>query len=329
LADAIAQHQVSHWLSVPSLYQGLLANIEPSQLVSLRSAIVAGESCSKELVERHYQMLSHTSLFNEYGPTEATVWSSVYDCQNHDFKTAVPIGRPIANTQIFLLDSHLQPVPIGVPGELYIGGIGLAKGYLNRPELTAEKFIPNPFSKEKEKRKKEKEIGQENNLLPSSERLYKTGDLARYLRDGNIEFLGRTDHQVKIRGYRIELTEIEAVLKQHPGVGEAVVITREEESGSKRLIAYVVPKQKPALTTDELRGFLKQKLPEYMIPNAFAMLDALPLTPNGKVERQNLPAPEQVESSDEKMARLLKRLEQLSDEEVKAMLSQKKLLTQQ
>ena len=329
LADAIAQHQVSHWLSVPSLYQALLAHIEPSQLVSLRSALVAGESCSKELVERHYQMLPHTSLFNEYGPTEATVWSSVYDCQNHDFKTAVLIGRPIANTQIYLLDSHLQPVPIGVPGELYIGGIGLAKGYLNRPELTAEKFIPNPFIKEKGKRKKEKEIGQEGNLLPSSERLYKTGDLARYLRDGNIEFLGRTDHQVKIRGYRIELTEIEAVLKQHPGVGEAVVITREEESGSKRLIAYVVPKQKPALTTDELRGFLKQKLPEYMIPNAFAMLDALPLTPNGKVDRQNLPAPETVESSDEKMARLLKRLEQLSDEEVKAMLSQKKLLTQQ
>jgi len=145
LADAIAQHQVSHWLSVPSLYQALLAHIEPSQLVSLRSAIVAGESCSKELVERHHQMLPHTSLFNEYGPTEATVWSSVYDCQNHDFKTAVPIGRPIANTQIYLLDSHLQPVPIGVPGELYIGGIGLAKGYLNRPELTAEKFIPNPF----------------------------------------------------------------------------------------------------------------------------------------------------------------------------------------
>ena len=180
----------------------------------------------------------------------------------------------------------------------------MTKGYLNRAELTAEKFIPNPFDSK-------------------GDRLYKTGDLARYLPDGNIEFLGRTDHQVKIRGYRIELTQIEAVLKQYPNVQEAVVIVREEQTGSKRLVGYVVPKQKSALTSDELRNFLKQKLPEYTIPHAFAMLDALPLTPNGKVDRQNLPAPEQLQSDDEKKARLLKMLEQLSEEEVKAMLARK------
>ncbi|NJM70750.1 MAG: non-ribosomal peptide synthetase [Scytonema sp. RU_4_4] len=281
LTKLIVQHQVSHWLSVPSLYSTLLDTIDPDLLVSLHTVIVAGESCATELVERHRQLLPHTSLFNEYGPTEATVWSSVYNCQNHDLKNSVPIGRPIANTQIYLLDSHLQPVPIGVPGEVYIGGLGLARGYLNRPELTAQKFIANPFSEE-----------------PNA-RLYKTGDLGRYLPDGNIEFLGRIDHQVKLRGYRIELTAIEAILQQHPVVREAVVTLREEESGSKRLVAYVVPQQKPAPATNELRSFLRQKLPEYMIPNAFVILEELPLTPSGKVDRQSLPASEQVKSQPE------------------------------
>jgi len=310
LAKLIAQHQVSHWLSVPSLYGALLAHIESIGLISLRTVIVAGESCSRELVERHRQLLPHTSLFNEYGPTEGTVWSSVYDCQNHDLKTTVPIGRPIANTQIYLLDSHLQPVPIGVPGELHIGGLGLTRGYLNRPELTTEKFISNPFSDE-----------------PSA-RLYKTGDLARYLLDGNIEFLGRIDHQVKLRGYRIELTAIEAILQQHPIVREVVVSVRGDESDSQRLVAYVVPDRRFAPKTEELRSFLRQKLPEYMVPTAFVILDALPLTPNGKVDRRSLPAPEQVKSRDEKMAQILKRLEALSEDEVKAMLSKKKLSMQ-
>ncbi|MDZ8087066.1 MAG: amino acid adenylation domain-containing protein [Nostoc sp. DedQUE12b] len=345
LVKLIVQHQVSHWLSVPSLYSTLLAAIDPAQLVSLQTVIVAGECCSTELVERHRQLLPDTSLFNEYGPTEATVWSSVYDCQNHDLNNPVSIGRPIANTQIYLLDSYLQPVPIGVPGEIYIGGLGVAKGYLNRPELTAQKFIPNPFSdfglpildfrlgdknenfdNPKSKLRFQRTKGATQNL--KFNRLYKTGDLARYLPDGNIEFLGRIDRQVKIRGYRIELTAIEAILLQHPVVREAAVILREEESGSKRLVAYVVPQQKPAPATNELRSFLQQKLPEYMIPNVFVVLEELPLTPSGKVDRRHLPAPEQVQSEEVKMAQLLSILETLSEEEVKVMLANNQLSMQ-
>ncbi|MEH2169755.1 MAG: amino acid adenylation domain-containing protein [Nostoc sp.] len=283
LANLIVQHQVSHWLSVPSLYSTLLAAIDSAQLVSLHTVIVAGESCSAELVERHRQLLPYTSLFNEYGPTEATVWSSVYDCQNHDLKNPVPIGRPIANTQIYLLDSYLQPVPIGVPGEVYIGGLGVAQGYLNRAELTTQKFIPDLFSD-----------------APNAH-LYKTGDLARYLPDGNIEFLGRIDHQVKIRGYRIELTAIEAILLQHPVV-QAAIATVIEDSDRKRLVAYIVIQQKSPPTTKELRSFLRHKLPEYMLPSTFVFLEELPLTPSGKVDRRRLPAPKQVQSDEEKIA---------------------------
>jgi acyl carrier protein len=187
----------------------------------------------------------------------------------------VPIGRPIANTQVYLLDPHLQPVPIGVPGELYIGGHGVARGYLNRPELTAERFIVDPFRDEPQAR------------------LYKTGDLARYTSDGHIEFLGRLDHQVKLRGYRIELGEIEAVLTQHTAVRESVVLAREDVPGARGLVAYIIPRQAPPPTTRELRSFLQAKLPNYMVPSTFVMLAALPLTPNGKVDRRALPAPDQ------------------------------------
>jgi acyl carrier protein len=190
-----------------------------------------------------------------------------------------PIGRPIANTQAYILDRHLQLVPIRVPGELHIGGVGLARGYLNSPDLTEEKFIPNPFSND-----------------PDS-RLYKTGDLCRYLPDGNIDFLGRFDHQVKVHGYRVELGEIEAAMEQSPAVQEVVVLAREDEPGDKRLVAYVVPNEAPSPTVSELRPqelrhFLKQKLPDYMVPSIFVMLDTLPLTPNGKVDRRALPAPD-------------------------------------
>jgi surfactin family lipopeptide synthetase C len=274
-AASYAQQQISHLLCLPSLYKLILEQAKSQQLLSLKTVIVAGESCPKELVKQHRELFPQTHLFNEYGPTEATVWSSVYNCQNHDLNNSVPIGRPIANTQIYLLDSHLQPVPIGVSGEIYIGGFGVAKGYLNRPELTAQKFIPNPFSDE-----------------PNA-RLYKTGDLGRYLPDGNIEFLGRLDQQVKIRGYRIELPEIEAVLNQHSAVQEAIVVAQEDMDTHRRLIAYIVPQKEQLPTVDILHSFLKNFLPDYMLPSVFVMLKALPLNPNGKVDRQALPIPDQ------------------------------------
>ncbi len=282
LIEMIAQRQISHILCLPSLYKLILEYAEPRQLDSLCTVIVAGESCSAELVKLHYQLLPHTPLFNEYGPTEGTVWSNVYNCQNHDVQKAVSIGYPIANTQIYLLDSFGRSVPIGVPGELHIGGVGLARGYLNRPELTAVNFIPNPLSQE-----------------PGT-CLYKTGDLARYLPDGNIEFLGRIDHQVKIRGFRIELGEIEAVLAQHPEVLQTVVIAR-ENNGDKSLVGYLVLKSEKAPTSSELRRFLKEKLPDYMIPSVFMVLEALPLTPNGKVNREALPTPDQNRTEREKV----------------------------
>ena len=233
--------------------------------------LCGGEALPRELAN---QLLDRgASLWNLYGPTETTVWSAVYAVESSG--GTVFVGRPIANTQIYILDRYRQPVPVGVPGELYIGGDGVARGYVSRPELTEEKFIPNPFSDEQ------------------GVRLYKTGDLARYLPDGNIEFLGRVDHQVKIRGFRIELGEIEAVLSQHATVREAVVVAREDVPGEKRLVVYVVPSQEPAPTTSELRGFLQQKLPDYMVPSIFVMLEVLPLTPSGKVDRRALPVPAQ------------------------------------
>ncbi|NER27498.1 MAG: amino acid adenylation domain-containing protein, partial [Symploca sp. SIO1C4] len=274
LVNAIAQYRISHLLCLPSLYQLILDQAQPQQLLSLQAVIVAGESCPQALVKRHRNLLPHTSLYNEYGPTEGTVWSSVYDCQNHDFRTPVPIGRPIANTEIYLLDTHLQLVPIGVPGELHIGGLGLARGYLNHPQLTTETFIPNPFEHSK------------------FNRLYKTGDLARYLPDGNLEFLGRIDHQVKIRGFRIELNEIEVVLNQHPTLRETVVVAQQDALSNPRLVAYFLSNREQAPTISELRRFLQERLPEYMVPSTFVMLEALPLTPNGKIDRQALPTPD-------------------------------------
>jgi amino acid adenylation domain-containing protein len=212
------------------------------------------------------------SLWNMYGPTETTIWSAVRRLPLNFSR--VTLGRPIANTQFYILDRHLQPVPVGVTGELHIGGLGLARGYLNRPELTREKFIANPFSAE-----------------PTS-RLYKTGDLARYLPDGNIEFLGRIDNQVKIRGFRIELGEIESILAQHPAIQQAVVIAREDTPGDKRLVSYIVTANGSAISAHDLRSYLQHKLPDYMVPSAFVFLDSVPLTPNGKVDHNLLPSHE-------------------------------------
>jgi amino acid adenylation domain-containing protein len=218
------------------------------------------------------------SVWNLYGPTETTIWSSVYRVKSVN-GSMPPIGRPIANTEFYILDHQGQPVPLGVKGELYIGGEGVARGYLQRPELTAERFIPDPFSARR------------------GARLYRTGDVARYRPDGNIELFGRFDHQVKIRGYRIEPAEVEAVLGQHPAVRDVVVVAREDEPGSKALVAYYVPSYEAAPFPSELRDFLCEKVPPYMIPSAFVELKAIPRLPNGKVDRKALPAPEKQASA--------------------------------
>ncbi|MDZ8263788.1 amino acid adenylation domain-containing protein [Nostoc sp. ChiQUE01b] len=248
-----------------------LLSLEWTENTVLRTVLTGGDK-----LHRYPSNLLPFQVVNNYGPTENTVvaTSGIVVCDGRDHKISPFIGRPIANTQIYILDKYLQPVPIGVSGELHIAGDSLARGYLNRAELTQQKFITNPFSDE-----------------PHS-RLYKTGDLARYLPDGNIEYLGRIDNQVKIRGFRIELGEIEAVLHQHPSVNSVVVTATVDTLGEQRLVAYIVPKNQSALTISELRQLLKTKLPNYMIPNAFVMLESLPLTPNGKVNRKALPAPD-------------------------------------
>jgi amino acid adenylation domain-containing protein len=232
--------------------------------------LCGGEALSKDLASR---LLAHSDcIWNLYGPTETTIYSTIYRVTTAGKSPA--IGRAIANTQLYVLDRHLQPLPIGVPGELHIGGDGLAIAYLNRPELTAERFIPIPPSLKD---------------IAKGTRLYKTGDLVRYLPDGNVEYLGRIDHQVKIRGFRIELGEIEAVLIEHEAVQIAVAMAREDQPGEKMLVAYVVLAQ--PVDVAELRSFLKSKLPDYMIPNAIVVLDTLPLTPTGKIDRRSLPVP--------------------------------------
>lgn len=273
LVQLIAEQKITFVHFVPSMLgvfleeQGIKACNN-----SLRYVWCGGEVLTVELQKRFFNRLD-AKLYNGYGPTEASVGVTFWACQRES--ALVPIGRPIANTQVYLLDQHLNPVPIGIPGELHIGGVSLARGYLNHPELTAEKFMANPFSQE-----------------PGA-RLYKTGDLARYLPGGNIEFLGRIDHQVKVRGFRVELGEVEAVLGQHPAVREAVVMARKDLSGDdKQLVAYFVAAQEPAFTLSKLRSFLEEKLPDYMIPSTFVKLEAMPLTPNGKVDRRALPDPD-------------------------------------
>ena len=278
LALQLRQEGISVLFLTTALFQQV-ARLVPQAFDSLRYLIFGGEVVDPRWVQKILKKRSQEQLLHVYGPTEGTTFSSFYRVQDvPEDATSIPIGRPITNTQIYLLDRKLQPVPIGVSGELYIGGDGLAQGYLNRPELNALAFIPNPFSQE------------------SGARLYKTGDLARYCPDGNIEFLGRIDDQVKIRGFRIELGEIEAVLSQHPLVAETVVIVQEDIPGDKQLVAYIVPNQEQAATAEAqdvtplLRQFLKEKLPGYMVPSAYVVLNSLPLTPNGKVDRRALPA---------------------------------------
>lgn len=286
--SSVAHNNVSHLLCVPSLYDALLQHPERSRLSCLKIAIVAGESCPAGLVTRHRKALPQTLLFNEYGPTECAVWSSVHRLvPGAPIEGGPPIGKPIANTQIHLLDSRLRPVPVGCAAEIYVGGAGVSRGYLWLPALTAERFIPDPFSAE------------------AGARMYRTGDMGRYLPDGVIEFLGRIDNQVKIRGFRIELEEIESVLKQHPEVRNAVVMVIHSATTEvpSRIVAYLIlksPSRAPGGLTAEIRDFLAGKLPAPMIPSAFTVMDGFPLTPNGKVDRKALPVVDELISFQER-----------------------------
>ena len=266
LLDTLLRHRIELVTLTPSS----LAALPVQALPDLKTLVVAGEHCDHALIA---PWMRFYSVINAYGPTEATVCATIYPCAD-DGQRHPPIGRPIANTQIYLLDDSLNPVPIGVTGELYIGGEGLARGYLGRPDLTAERFVQNPFSDQ-----------------PGA-RMYKTGDLARYLPDGRVEYVGRVDHQIKMRGYRIELGEVEFALTRLAGVREAVVLAQDAPTGDKRLVAYVVPAPGTSISPAQLRAALQTTLPDYMVPSSFALLDRLPLNNNGKIDRSALPPPQ-------------------------------------
>jgi amino acid adenylation domain-containing protein/non-ribosomal peptide synthase protein (TIGR01720 family) len=275
LAAFFNGHPIDCLKIVPTHLAALLAALPVADLLPRKRLVLGGEACSWGLVEKVFSLAPACVVLNHYGPTEATVGAIAHTLNSEKSErraATVPLGRPLANVQSYILDQQLRSVPSGVPGELHLGGAGLARGYINRPEATAEKFIPNPFS-------------------DNGERLYKTGDLARYLNDGRIEFLGRVDHQVKIRGHRIEPREIELALLGHEDVAECVVIAREEQAGHKQMAAYIVTRNRTT-NASELRAFLNGRLPEYMSPSAFVFLNRLPLTANGKIDRDALPPPD-------------------------------------
>ncbi|MBD2201847.1 amino acid adenylation domain-containing protein [Calothrix sp. FACHB-1219] len=284
LADYFQQYPIDYLKIVPSHLTALLAVAPTALIIPRKSLILGGEASNWQLINQIQKLSPKCQIFNHYGPTETTVGALTYSIpqQTQQLSSTVPLGKPLANTLVYVLDEKLQLVPIGVPGELYIGGAGLARGYLNQPELTNARFIQNPF------------------VSNSQAILYKTGDKVRYLNDGNLEFLGRSDRQVKIRGFRIELEEIETIIKQHSGVQEVVVTTTEDTNSNKRLIAYIVTTpqfrsihQNYQAIATVLRNFCVDKLPEYAIPSSFILLKALPLTANGKIDYQALPNPEQ------------------------------------
>jgi amino acid adenylation domain-containing protein len=281
LGQVIKNHQVTTLWLTAGLFQ-LMVDERIEDLQPLQQLIAGGDVLSVPHVQKVLSTLTNCQLINGYGPTENTTFTCCHLISKSDtFLTSIPIGRPIANTQVYILDSQLEPVSIGSAGELYIGGDGLARGYLNRPDLTAAKFVPNPFDE--------------------GEKLYRTGDLVRHRPDGTIEFLGRIDDQVKIRGFRIEPGEAETALSQHPNVREVKVIAREDAPGDKRLVAYVVPASQNPFGARELRDYLQPQLPEYTIPSAFVYLAAMPLTPNGKIDRHALPAPDRASLIDPKI----------------------------
>jgi amino acid adenylation domain-containing protein len=266
VADEIARNGVTHLQMTPSLARMLTLDARAfAALGSLKQMLLGGEAVPASLIH-HLRQVFQGEIHNMYGPTETTIWSTTHRVEAPG--STVSIGRPIANTQIYMLDAELHPVPVGDIGELFIGGDGVARGYWNRPDLTAERFLTIPAL--------------------SHQRIYRTGDLARFLLDGTIEFLGRADYQVKLRGHRIEPGEIEAILEQSPAVRQAVVVVREDREGDKRLVAYLVGKDAGPGTVGNLRSSLESKLPDYMVPSAFVLLPELPLTDNGKIDRKAL-----------------------------------------
>jgi len=271
LVSLIRQEKITITHFVPSMLAAFLVEPDVRRCVSLRHLICSGEALAPSLQRDVFRVLD-ARLHNLYGPTEAAIDVTFWECQRDSTLASVPIGKPIANTRVYVLDQHFQPVPIGVPGELFLGGVQIGRGYHNRPELTAEKFLADPFSKEPEAR------------------LYKTGDLCRWLPTGNLEYMGRLDFQVKVHGLRIELGEIEAVLGRHDSVRQCVVVARESD-GDKSLVAYLEPRNGSVPVTSELRAHLKKELPDYMVPAEFVTLSTLPLSPNGKIDRRALPTP--------------------------------------
>jgi amino acid adenylation domain-containing protein len=273
LSRTISEQGVTTLHFVPSMLRAFLEHGDACACRSVRRVVASGEALPAELVGRFFSELPHAELHNLYGPTETAVDVTYWRCVSDDARHTVPIGRPVANTRIRVLDRCGEPAPIGVPGELHIGGVQVGRGYLGRPSLTAEKFVPDPFP-----------------AVPGA-RLYRSGDLARWRADGVLEYLGRTDDQVKVRGFRIEPGEIEAVLVMHPAVHEAVVVHRQDAPGDPRLVAYFVA-DGAAPPAGELRALARDHLPEHMVPSAFVQLDAIPLSPNGKIDRRALPAPD-------------------------------------
>ena len=278
LGEYFEQHRIDVLKIVPSHMRALLESDGARKVLPQKYLILGGEVLTRALVERIETLNCECELVNHYGPTETTVGSLTLRLNEYDWKGSavrtIPIGRPIANTQIYILDAHMEPAPIGVAGELYISGDGVSEGYLNQPDRTAERFIRNPFGEGV---------------------CYRTGDLARYLEDGAVEFLGRADEQVKIRGYRIEPGEVEAVLLRHRGVEQAAVVPRVDARGDLRLVAYVVMRPQATAGSEELERHLQNALPDYMIPSAVVRLQKLPLNANGKLDRKALPEPEAVE----------------------------------
>jgi aspartate racemase len=274
LWEFIVSNKIDIVNTVPSLMSLLLDHAAECDELHFKYIILAGESFSKNLYTRLRDTISADKIINIYGPTEATINTTLYECKLDEVNDTIPIGKPLMNYAVFILDELWELTPIGIPGEICISGVGLARGYLNNKVLTEEKFVDNPY-------------------LPS-DKMYRTGDLGKWTEDGNIEFLGRIDYQIKINGMRVELGEIETSLSQHPSIQESIVINQKYDSGKTRLIAYIVPKQRLKIHTDELRSFLKDKLPDYMIPSAFVFMGSFPLTTHGKVDRRALPEPEQI-----------------------------------